>query len=150
MAAGKPVEPLIESNSAFTSSLLNSLHCPGCKSPIRIQLIRTRRSFCTVYPSASHMRRICRFNPCTSTRLKDRAPVLRSLQGNVIVFRISTPLIIFSMNSRVSGLSTSTSYSFSWPPEARSKRFTISPSLVSSSKPSESLSRRPTGKIRMG
>ena len=76
--------------------------------------------------------------------------VRRTLHGRVTVSRIGTPDDIFCTNSAVTGRSMVTSYSFSWPPAARSMRFTMSPSLVSSSRPSLSLSSRPTGNIRAG
>ena len=68
----------------------------------------------------------------------------------VTVSRIGTPSAICLRKSSVMTLLTVTTYSFSWPPAARSMRLTISPSLVMSSSPSESLSSRPMGNMRSG
>ena len=59
-----------------------------------------------------------------------------------------TPLLILVIKSPVIGLSTVTTYSFSWLLPALNILFTISPSLVKKINPSDGLSNLPMGNMR--
>src|ERR1700743_1237568 len=63
---------------------------------------------------------------------------------------ILTPAAIIFRDRSVIGRSTVTTYSFSWLFSDLKISLTISPSFVNKISPSESRSRRPTGKIRSG
>lgn len=89
--------------------------------------------------------------PCLSTILSTLGPSADTLQRRVTTPSPSgTPPAIPSRNSGTMSRSTVTTYSFSWPYLERMILFASSPSLVSSSRPSESLSSLPTVKILLG
>ena len=100
-------------SSSFRSSPSMFLQVPSFKLPSRIFMILTLCRVITRYPSVSHIRRICRFNPCVKMIRKLFSPVFSTLQGRVTVSRIATPRLIFLQNSSVTGLFTDTRYSFS-------------------------------------
>jgi hypothetical protein len=109
-------------------------------------MMRTRLSDVTLYPSASHILRICLLSPCVRMMRKRLSPSCFTKHGLVTCFNILTPLRMAVMNSWSIFLSVVTMYSFSCPLPARRILFTISPSLVRKINPSESLSSLPIGK----
>ena len=124
-------------------------HVPGRIPSTRKCMIRTRVNRFTLYPKYSHMRRICRFKPCCKIIRNFLLPSCFTTQGKVVVPKMGTPADINAQKSAANSLSTSTTYSLSCRFPARNILFTISPSSVSINKPSESLSKRPTGNIRL-
>ena len=113
-------------------------------------MIRTRCSASTVNPNASHIRRIWRFRPWVRVIRNTLAPSLATLHGLVVASDSRTPAAMLFKKSGVIARSTATTYSFSWLCSARRTSLTMSPSLVSRIRPSESLSSRPIGNTRSG
>ena len=111
---------------------------------------RTRFRAVTRLPVFRTMRRICLLRPSLSW-IKNRLGERRlTTAGRVLPPRMVTPVSSFFRALSDMGDATVTMYSFSWSKDGCSRWWWRFPSLVMSNRPVESLSRRPTGKMRCG